>query len=99
MTQGHRVRLIGSEPQEVGEGLDLAAPGLFEDLAEQAVAGSEVVDQHPARGAGGRRKRPETVGEPVLERVVGAGVEDSLPDLWLALPAHEAIFSRNDRYV
>jgi hypothetical protein len=35
----------------------------------------------------------------VLERVVGAGLEESLPDFWLGLPAHRAMFSRNDRYV
>jgi hypothetical protein len=31
--------------------------------------------------------------------VVGAGVEEPLPDLRLAPPAHAVIFSRNDQYV
>jgi hypothetical protein len=35
----------------------------------------------------------------VLERVVGARVEKPLLDLRLALPAHRASFSRNNRYV
>jgi hypothetical protein len=35
----------------------------------------------------------------VLERVVGARVEKPLLDLRLALPAHQGIFSRNERYV
>jgi hypothetical protein len=35
----------------------------------------------------------------VLERVVGARVEEPLPDLWLALSAHRPMFSRNERYV
>jgi hypothetical protein len=73
LTQGRGVELLGSDPQEVGEDLELALPGRFEDLAGQPVAGSEVVDQHPARGAGRGRERAEAVGEPVLERVVGAG--------------------------
>jgi hypothetical protein len=35
----------------------------------------------------------------MLERVVGAGVEQSFPDLRLAVPTHGASFSRNNRYV
>jgi hypothetical protein len=35
----------------------------------------------------------------VLERVVGARVEKPLLDLRLTLPAHQVIFSRNERYV
>jgi hypothetical protein len=35
----------------------------------------------------------------VLERVVGARVEQPLLDLWLTLPADQTIFSRNERYV
>jgi len=35
----------------------------------------------------------------MLERVIGAGVEEPLPDLWLAVPAHPVIFSRNKPYV
>jgi hypothetical protein len=35
----------------------------------------------------------------VLERVVGARVEEPLLDLRLWVPAHRVIFSRNDRYV
>jgi pimeloyl-ACP methyl ester carboxylesterase len=35
----------------------------------------------------------------VLERVVGARVEEPLPDLGLRVPAHRAIFSRNKQYV
>ena len=73
--------------------------GVPEDLAKQSVTGSEVVDQHPVRYAccGGQRREP--VREAVLERVVGADIEDPLPDLRLALSAHAPIFSRNDRYV
>ena len=37
--------------------------------------------------------------EPVLERVVGARVEKPLLDLRFAVPAHQVIFSRNERYV
>jgi hypothetical protein len=58
-----------------------------------------VVDQHPVRRAGGGGQRPEPVREAVLERVVGAGVEEPLPDLGLAVPADRPMFSRNDRYV
>src|ERR1035441_1356813 len=97
--QGGRVGLVGSQAYEVGEGLDLAPAGLSEDLAEQFVTGPEVVDQHPVRRACGGGQRPKPVREPVLERVVGARVEEPLPDLWLALSAHRPIFSRNDRYV
>ena len=97
--QGHRVGLVGSQAYEVGERLDLALPGLSQDLAEQSVAGLEVVDQHSARGARGGRQRPEPIREPVLERVVGARVEKPLPDLRLALPADRVSFSRNERYV
>jgi hypothetical protein len=35
----------------------------------------------------------------MLERVVGAGVEQTLPDLRLTVPAHGASFSRNNCYV
>jgi hypothetical protein len=35
----------------------------------------------------------------VLERIVGAHVEEPLPDLWLRVPTHESIFSRNERFV
>jgi hypothetical protein len=35
----------------------------------------------------------------VLERVVGARLEEPLPDLRLPVPAHRVIFSRNWRYV
>ena len=97
--QSHRVGLVGSDAKEVGEGVDLALSSLSKDLAEQAVAGSEVIDQHPARGVRGAGQRAESVGEPVLERVVGAGVEKSLLDLRLWVPSDGAIFSRNDRYV
>src|SRR5665213_870819 len=97
--QGHRVGLVGSQAYELGEGLDLAPPGLSQDLAEQSVTGLEVVDQHPARGARGGRQRPKPIREPVLERVVGARVEKPLLDLRLALSAHQVIFSRNARYV
>ncbi len=75
VAQGHRVRLLGPQAQEVGEGLDLAPPGLAEYLAEQAVTGAEVVDQHSCGGARGGGERPEPFGKPVLERVVGARVE------------------------
>jgi hypothetical protein len=88
VAQGRRVGLFGSDAQEVGEGLDLALPGLSKDLAEQSVTGSEVVDQHPARGVSGAGQRLEPVGKPVLERVVGARVEEPLPDLWLWAPPH-----------
>jgi hypothetical protein len=97
--QGHRVGLVGTQAYEVGEHLDLALPGLAQDLAQQSVTGLEVVDQHPARGARGDRQRPEPIREPVLERVVGARVEKLLLDLRLALPAHQVIFSCNARYV
>jgi hypothetical protein len=58
-----------------------------------------VVDQHPVRRAcgGGQRRKP--IWESVLERVVGARVEQPLPDLWLTPSADRPIFSRNDRYV
>jgi hypothetical protein len=88
VAQGRRIGLLWADAQEVGERLELALPRLSEDLAEQAVAGLEVVDQHPVRGAGGGRQRPEPVGEPVLERVVGARVEEALPDLRLRVPSH-----------
>jgi hypothetical protein len=94
---GQGGRVVGSQAHEVGEGLHLAPAGLSEDLAEQSVTGPEVVDQHPGRRACGGGQRPEPVREPVLERVVGARVEEPLPDLWLALPAHRPMFSRNDR--
>src|SRR5205823_6257694 len=45
--QGHRVGLVGSQAYELGEGLDLALPGLSQYLAEQSVTGLEVVDQPP----------------------------------------------------
>ena len=61
-------------------------------LAEQFVAGPEVVDQHSVRRAGGGGQRPKPVRQSVLERVVGAGVEESLPDLGLAVPAHATCF-------
>ena len=35
----------------------------------------------------------------MLERVVGARLEEPLPDLWLLVPADRVIFSRNERYV
>jgi hypothetical protein len=35
----------------------------------------------------------------VLERVVGASLEEPLPDLRLPVPAHRVMFSRNGRYV
>ena len=88
-----------SQAYELGECLDLALPGLSQDLAEQSVTGLEVIDQHSARGARGGRQRPEPIREPVLERVVGARVEKPLPDLRLASPADRASFSRNERYV
>jgi hypothetical protein len=80
--RGGRVELVGSQAYEVGEGLDLAPAGLSEDLAEQSVTGPEVVDQHSVRRACGGGQRPKPVREPVLERVVGARVEEPLPDLW-----------------
>jgi hypothetical protein len=90
--QSHGVGLAGSEADEVGEGLDLTTPGLSEDLAEQRVTGPEVVDQHPVRGARGDRQRLEPIGEAVIERVVGARVEEPLPDLRLSVPAHRRHF-------
>jgi hypothetical protein len=97
--EGRGVGLAGSHAYELGEGLDLATPGLSEDLAEQSVAGPEVVDQHSVRGVGGGSQRRESVGEAVLKRVVGARVEEPLSDLRLRVPADRVIFSRNDRYV
>jgi hypothetical protein len=35
----------------------------------------------------------------MLERIVGARVEQPLSYLWLALPPHQLIFSRNKWYV
>ena len=99
VAQGRRVGLFGSDAQEVGEGLDLALPGLSKDLAEQFVTGSEVVDQHSARGVSGGSQRLEPVGESLLERVVGARVEEPLPDLWLGAPSDGVIFTRNNGYV
>jgi hypothetical protein len=99
VVQSRRVGNFRSEAQEADEGIELAPPGLSKYLAEQAVTGSEVVDQHPARGAGGGGQGTEPIGKPVLERVVGARIEQSLPDLWLALPSHSPSFSRNEWYV
>jgi hypothetical protein len=62
VAQGRRVGLLGAQAQEGGERLELALSRLPEDLPEQAVAGLEVVDQHPARGSSGGRQRPEPVG-------------------------------------
>jgi hypothetical protein len=58
-----------------------------------------VVDQHPAGGLCRGGQRLEPVGEAVLERVVGARVEEPLPDLRLRVPADRVIFSRNSSYV
>ena len=88
VAEGRRVGLLGADAEEVGERVELALSRLSEDLAEQAVAGFEVVDQHPARGSSGGRQRPEPVGKPVLERVVGARVEEPLLDLRLRVPSH-----------
>jgi hypothetical protein len=99
VAQGRRVALLGADAQEVGERLELALSRPSEDLAEQAVAGPEVVDQHPARGSSGGRQWPEPVGKPVLERVVGAHVEQPLPDVRLRVPSHALMFSRNDWFV
>lgn len=97
--EGHGIGLARSQAYEVGEGLDLTTPRLSEDLAEQSVTGPEVVDQHPVRGARGGRQRLEPVGEAVVERVVGARLEEPLLDLRLPLSAHHVSFSRNERYV
>jgi hypothetical protein len=35
VAQDHRVGLLGADAQEVGEGLELAPAGGFEDLAEE----------------------------------------------------------------
>jgi hypothetical protein len=51
-----------------------------------------VVDEHPRRGAGCARERFEPVGEPVLERVVGARRQQSLLDLGLRASPHEREF-------
>jgi hypothetical protein len=88
VAQSHRIGLLGSDAQEVGEGVDLALPGLSQNLPKQAVAGSEVVNQHPTRGVRGDRQWTEPVGKPVLKRVVGTGVEEPLLDLWSWAPSH-----------
>lgn len=93
------IRLVCPHTDEVGERVDLAAAGLPEDLAEELVAGAEVVDQHPVRRARRASELLESVGQTVLERVVGARIEDPLPDLRLGAPAHDHSFSRNGRYV
>jgi pimeloyl-ACP methyl ester carboxylesterase/ketosteroid isomerase-like protein len=58
-----------------------------------------VVQQHARRGAGGGDQRPEPVGQAVRQGVLGAGVEEPLPDLRLRSSAHVSIVSRNNRYV
>jgi hypothetical protein len=65
---------------------------VLEDGAQQAVAGAEVVDQHAGRGPGGGGQRLEPVGQAVLERVVGAGVEQPFLDLGLRSPSHRSHF-------
>jgi hypothetical protein len=77
----------------------LTAAGLYQDLEEQSVPCPEVVDQHPARGARSDGQGLEPIGEAVLERIVGARVEEPLPDLRLPLSSHPCSFSRNHCYV
>jgi hypothetical protein len=97
--QREGVGLVGSHAQQVAEGSELALPRVPEDGAQQAVAGAEVVDQHAGRGAGGAGQRLEPVGQAVLERVVGARVEQPVLDLGLRSPSHRCTFSRNAEYV
>jgi hypothetical protein len=93
------VRLVRADAQQVTEGGELALPRVLEDGAQQGVAGAEVVDQHAGRGAGGGGQRLEPVGQAVLERVVGARIEQPLLDLGLRLPSHRGTFSRKVWYV
>ena len=82
--QGRRVGLVGSQAQEVGEGLELALAGVGEDCAQQVVTAAEVVDQHPGRRrARGHGERFQPIGEAELEGMVGTGVEEPLLDLRL----------------
>jgi hypothetical protein len=47
---GERVQvgLVGSRPQHLAEGLELALSCAPQHLAQELVAGAEVVDEHPA---------------------------------------------------
>ena len=88
------IRLVGPQAQDLAEVLELSLPRPPEDGTEKRVAGSEVVDEHAGGRAGRGGQRLEPIGQPVGERVVGAGVEKSLTDLGLLAPAHrEELFT------
>ncbi|MFD5242224.1 hypothetical protein [Streptomyces tendae] len=98
-SQRARIGLVGPRGDQFAEEVALASPCPPQGFPQQRVPGPEVVDEHPGRRAGGRRQRLQAVGKPVLERVVDAGVEDSVADLGLLVSTHRRTFSRNRSYV
>jgi len=87
-SEGSGVRLVGADVEQIAEGFELALPGVGEDGTRQ-VAASEVVEQHAVgrTGCGSERRKP--VREAVGQGVLGARVEQPLPDFRLSLPAHQ----------
>jgi hypothetical protein len=79
--------LVLGSTAALGVALPPTSASLREHLAKQAVTCAEVVEEPPAGGARGAGQRPVMTREAVLQRVVGARIEQPLADLRLRLPA------------